>query len=127
MEDGKKERKQRARREKPPDRPSNGDAEAYPWPMVDIEGRTVPAEVPMEWVGETYRSHPLVDGYAAMETFASYWTEGKGAGTTRTERGWHQCWQGWIGREKAGRSIEWINRYGYSRHLNGSLVDQRTA
>lgn len=101
--------------------------QTFRWPLIEVEGRSFPHEVPPEWLGETYRSHPMVDGYAAQEAFGEYWTGGKGAGTERTERGWHQCWRKWIGREKAGRSTDWINRFGYSRHLHGQLVEARAA
>lgn len=98
--------------------------QTFAWPKIlSVEGEIVPSEVPDEWLGETYQSHPLVDGYAASESFAAYWTDGKGAGTTRTERGWHQCWRNWIAREKQGRSTAWIDRYGYRKHLHGTVAE----
>jgi hypothetical protein len=119
--------KSSARDAKPPDRPETEPDPPYRWPMIVAEGRTEPEAVPDEWLGEAYRSHPLVDGYAASEAFGAYWTEGKGAGTERTRAGWHQCWRSWIGREKPSRSTDWVNRYGYNRHLHGHLVEAKAA
>ena len=74
-------------------------------------------EVPMEWVGETYRLRHEVDGYEAMEEFQAYWSTGKGHATARTEPGWKQTWVNWIKRCRPGKT-GWVDRYGYDRHLH---------
>lgn len=93
--------------------------EKFRWRILDETGN--PESVPRVWLGETYQSHPLVDGYRAMETFGRYYTEGNGSNVMRTERGWHQAWHNWIAKERNGPDTSWVDRYGFDKFLHGYL------
>ena len=78
--------------------------------------------VSMDWIGETYRSYPKVDGYTQSDLFFGYWTEGKGRNTARDEKGWHQTWIQWVARARNATEPNWIDRYGYDKHLHGQRL-----
>ena len=57
-------------------------------------------EIPEAWAKLCSEVRPDLDPKRVFVSFRFYFTEGRGAGTMRSERGWAQCWSNWLSREK---------------------------
>ena len=59
-------------------------------------------ELPEAWEKLCREVRPDLDPKRVFINFRFFFTEGRGAGIRRSERGWNQSWCNWIGREKEG-------------------------
>lgn len=58
--------------------------------------------LPEQWAELCKQVRPDLNPQRVFINFRFYFTEGRGAGTMRSERGWNQSWSNWIAREKEG-------------------------
>lgn len=56
--------------------------------------------IPDQWEELCKQVRPDLNPQRVFVSFRFYFTEGRGAGTMRSERGWSQSWSNWISREK---------------------------
>ena len=78
-------------------------AEETPKPRQKQKAKTfkLPFDaIPEQWEKHCREVRPDLDPKRAFANFRFYFTEGRGAGTRRSERGWSQSWSNWISREK---------------------------
>jgi hypothetical protein len=57
--------------------------------------------LPDEWRQYCATARPDLDAEKVFAAFSFYWTNGKGAATLRTARGWTTSWQKWLANETA--------------------------
>lgn len=70
------------------------------------DSRTMPLSEAVDSLSESWRKYaeqvrPDLDPQTTYTDFRFYWTDGKGAGTRRTVRGWNTSWQNWVKNQKA--------------------------
>lgn len=61
------------------------------------------AELPDEWRTLCEQIRPDLDPKRVFVEFRFYWTQGKGQGTRRSDKGWTSTWMNWIKRQKEQR------------------------
>ena len=59
--------------------------------------------IPDEWRKLCEQIRPDLDPQRAFVEFRFYWTQGKGQGTRRSDKGWTSTWMNWIKRQKEQR------------------------
>lgn len=60
--------------------------------------------LPDKWRQYIEKVRPDLDPEVVFADFAFYWTEGKGQGTRRSDKGWTSTWMNWVKRQKEQRS-----------------------
>lgn len=60
-------------------------------------------ELPDEWRELCEQIRPDLDPQRVFVEFRFYWTQGKGQGTRRSDKGWTSTWMNWIKRQKEQR------------------------
>lgn len=60
--------------------------------------------LPDKWRQYIVKVRPELDPEVVFTDFAFYWTEGKGQGTRRSDKGWTSTWMNWVKRQKEQRS-----------------------
>lgn len=60
--------------------------------------------MPDEWRELCEQIRPDLDPQRVFVEFRFYWTQGKGQGTRRSDKGWTSTWMNWIKRQKEQRS-----------------------
>lgn len=60
--------------------------------------------LPDKWRQYIVKVRPDLDPEVVFTDFAFYWTEGKGQGTRRSDKGWTSTWMNWVKRQKEQRS-----------------------
>ena len=66
--------------------------------LFDLKG------LPDKWRQYIVKVRPELDPEVVFTDFAFYWTEGKGQGTRRSDKGWTSSWMIWVKRQKEQRS-----------------------
>lgn len=66
--------------------------------LFDLKG------LPDKWRQYIVQVRPELDPEVVFTDFAFYWTEGKGQGTRRSDKGWTSTWMNWVKRQKEQRS-----------------------
>mgnify|MGYP000067312443 FL=1 len=66
--------------------------------LFDLKG------LPDKWRQYIVKVRPELDPEVVFTDFAFYWTEGKGQGTRRSDKGWTSTWMNWVKRQKEQRS-----------------------
>lgn len=61
-------------------------------------------ELPDEWRELCEQIRPDLDPQRVFVEFRFYWTQGKGQGTHRSDKGWTSTWMNWIKRQKEART-----------------------
>ena len=61
------------------------------------------AELPTDWRELCEQIRPDLDPQRVFVEFRFYWTQGKGQGTRRSDKGWTSTWMNWIKRQKEQR------------------------
>lgn len=61
-------------------------------------------ELPDEWRELCEQIRPDLDPQRVFVEFRFYWTQGKGMGTRRSDKGWTSTWMNWIKRQKEART-----------------------
>lgn len=61
-------------------------------------------ELPDEWRELCEQIRPDLDPQRVFVEFRFYWTQGKGQGTRRSDKGWTSTWMNWIKRQKEART-----------------------
>lgn len=59
--------------------------------------------IPDEWMKLCEQIRPDLDPKRVFVEFRFYWTQGKGQGTRRSDKGWTSTWMNWIKRQKEQR------------------------
>ena len=59
--------------------------------------------LPDQWRALCKQTRPDLDADRIFMEFKFYWTQGKGQGTLRSDKGWAQSWANWIKRQKEQR------------------------
>jgi hypothetical protein len=59
--------------------------------------------IPDEWRELCEQIRPDLDPQRVFVEFRFYWTQGKGMGTRRSDKGWTSTWMNWIKRQKEQR------------------------
>ena len=59
--------------------------------------------IPDEWRTLCEQIRPDLDPQRVFVEFRFYWTQGKGQGTRRSDKGWTSTWMNWIKRQKEQR------------------------
>ena len=59
--------------------------------------------LPDKWRQYIVKVRPELDPEVVFTDFAFYWTEGKGQGTRRSDKGWTSTWMNWVKRQKEQR------------------------
>lgn len=59
--------------------------------------------IPDEWRELCEQIRPDLDPQRVFVEFRFYWTQGKGQGTRRSDKGWTSTWMNWIKRQKEQR------------------------
>ena len=59
--------------------------------------------IPDEWRKLCEQIRPDLDPQRVFVEFRFYWTQGKGQGTRRSDKGWTSTWMNWIKRQKEQR------------------------
>ena len=59
--------------------------------------------IPDEWRRLCEQIRPDLDPQRVFVEFRFYWTQGKGQGTRRSDKGWTSTWMNWIKRQKEQR------------------------
>lgn len=62
--------------------------------------------LPSEWAGYSKQVRPDLDPQTVFADFVFYFTQGRGAGELRSDKGWNQSWQGWVRRQKETRNAK---------------------
>lgn len=62
------------------------------------------AELPTDWRTLCEQIRPDLDTQRVFVEFRFYWTQGKGKGTRRSDKGWTSTWMNWVKRQKEQRS-----------------------
>lgn len=65
--------------------------------LFELEG------LPDEWRKLCEQIRPDLDPQRVFVEFRFYWTQGKGQGTRRSDKGWTSTWMNWIKRQKEQR------------------------
>lgn len=65
--------------------------------LFELEG------LPDEWRELCEQIRPDLDPQRVFVEFRFYWTQGKGQGTRRSDKGWTSTWMNWIKRQKEQR------------------------
>lgn len=60
--------------------------------------------IPDEWRELCEQIRPDLDPQRVFVEFRFYWTQGKGQGTRRSDKGWTSTWMNWIKRQKEART-----------------------
>lgn len=60
--------------------------------------------IPDEWRELCEQIRPDLDPQRVFVEFRFYWTQGKGQGTRRSDKGWTSTWMNWVKRQKEQRS-----------------------
>lgn len=60
--------------------------------------------IPDEWRELCEQIRPDLDPQRVFVEFRFYWTQGKGMGTRRSDKGWTSTWMNWIKRQKEART-----------------------
>ena len=60
--------------------------------------------LPDQWRALCKQTRPDLDADRIFMEFKFYWTQGKGQGTLRSDKGWAQSWANWIKRQGEQRS-----------------------
>lgn len=61
------------------------------------------AELPTDWRTLCEQIRPDLDPVRVFVEFSFYWTQGKGQGTRRSDKGWTSTWMNWVKRQKEQR------------------------
>lgn len=61
------------------------------------------AKLPDDWRTLCEQIRPDLDPVRVFVEFSFYWTQGKGQGTRRSNKGWTSTWMNWIKRQKEQR------------------------
>lgn len=80
-------------------------------------------ELPDEWRELCEQIRPDLDPQRVFVEFRFYWTQGKGQGTRRSDKGWTSTWMNWIKRQKEQRVQN--SRHGGSYLLPNIPFEQR--
>lgn len=59
-----------------------------------------------EWADYAKQVRPDLDPQTLFADFVFYFTQGRGAGELRSDKGWNQSWQGWVRRQKETRNAK---------------------
>ena len=59
--------------------------------------------IPDEWRELCEQIRPDLDPVRVFVEFSFYWTQGKGQGTRRSDKGWTSTWMNWVKRQKEQR------------------------
>lgn len=62
--------------------------------------------LPSEWADYAKQVRPDLDPQTVFADFVFYFTQGRGAGELRSDKGWNQSWQGWVRRQKETRNAK---------------------
>lgn len=62
--------------------------------------------LPSEWADYSKQVRPDLDPQTVFADFVFYFTQGRGAGELRSDKGWNQSWQGWVRRQKETRNAK---------------------
>lgn len=62
--------------------------------------------IPDEWRKLCEQIRPDLDPQRVFVEFRFYWTQGKGQGTRRSDKGWTSTWMNWIKRQKEQRVVQ---------------------
>ena len=62
--------------------------------------------LPSEWADYSKKVRPDLDPQTVFADFVFYFTQGRGAGELRSDKGWNQSWQGWVRRQKETRNAK---------------------
>lgn len=60
--------------------------------------------IPDEWRELCEQIRPDLDPRRVFVEFRFYWTQGKGQGTRRSDKGWTSTWMNWVKRQKEDRT-----------------------
>lgn len=60
-------------------------------------------ELPTDWRTLCEQIRPDLDPVRVFVEFSFYWTQGKGQGTRRSDKGWTSTWMNWVKRQKEQR------------------------
>ena len=60
--------------------------------------------LPDAWRKYCNDTRPDLNPDLTFQDFRFYWTQGRGKGTRKSEKGWAQTWQNWVRREKESRT-----------------------
>ena len=60
--------------------------------------------LPADWRTLCEQIRPDLDPVRVFVEFSFYWTQGKGQGTRRSDKGWTSTWMNWIKRQKEART-----------------------
>lgn len=60
--------------------------------------------IPDDWRELCEQIRPDLDPQRVFVEFRFYWTQGKGQGTRRSDKGWTSTWMNWIKRQKEART-----------------------
>ena len=84
--------------------------------------------LPSEWADYSKQVRPDLDPQTVFADFVFYFTQGRGAGELRSDKGWNQSWQGWVRRQKETRNAKPAaveefsdDRYADAMNPDGSL------
>ena len=84
--------------------------------------------LPSEWADYSKQVRPDLDPQTVFADFVFYFTQGRGAGELRSDKGWNQSWQGWVRRQKEPRNAKPAaveefsdDRYADAMNPDGSL------
>lgn len=61
------------------------------------------AKLPDDWRELCEQIRPDLDPVRVFVEFSFYWTQGKGQGTRRSDKGWTSTWMNWVKRQKEQR------------------------
>lgn len=62
--------------------------------------------LPSEWADYAKQVRPDLDPQTVFADFVFYFTQGRGTGELRSDKGWNQSWQGWVRRQKETRNAK---------------------
>lgn len=84
------------------------DKEKAPAPKLGPKRKAIThlfelAELPTDWRTLCEQIRPDLDPKRVFVEFSFYWTQGKGQGTRRSDKGWTSTWMNWVKRQKEQR------------------------
>lgn len=77
--------------------------------------------LPSEWADYSKQVRPDLDPQTVFADFVFYFTQGRGAGVLRSDKGWNQSWQGWVRRQKETRNAKLA---GSTAHQQPEVFDE---
>ena len=71
--------------------------------------------LPADWRTLCEQIRPDLDPVRVFVEFSFYWTQGKGQGTRRSDKGWTSTWMNWIKRQKEQRVTQTYAKPAFSQ------------